>query len=66
MNTYIVETIVCGYHVYREVWEAAVKEVLPCQQEHGNVHDPYTVAVLNRGVIVGHVLMPYHQFATCS
>ena len=45
MNTYTVETIVRGYHVYRAVWEAAVGQVLPCQQERGNVHDPYAVAV---------------------
>ena len=55
MSTYSVETIVRGYHVYRAVWEAAVGQVLPCQRERGNAHDPYAVAVLNRGVIVGHL-----------
>ena len=29
MSTYTVETIVCGYHVYRAVWETAVGQVLP-------------------------------------
>ena len=47
MSTYTVETIVCGYHVYQVVWEAAVGQVLPCQRERGNVHDPYAV---DRGV----------------
>ena len=42
MSTYTVETIVRGYHVYRAVWEAAIGQVLPCKQERGNVHDPYT------------------------
>ena len=45
MSTYTVETIVHGYHVYRAVLEAAVGQVLPCQQERGNVHDPYAVNV---------------------
>ena len=40
MNSYTVGTVVCGYHVYREIWEAAVGQVLPCQRERGNVHDP--------------------------
>ena len=44
MSTYTVETIVRGYHVYRAVWEAAIGQVLPCKQERGNVHDPYTAA----------------------
>ena len=38
MSTYTIETIIRGYHVYQVVWEAAVGQVLPCQQERGNVH----------------------------
>ena len=45
MSTHTVEMIIRGYHVYQTVWEAAVGLVLPCQQERGNVHDPYAVAV---------------------
>ena len=29
MSTYTVETILCGYHIYKFVWEAAVGQVLP-------------------------------------
>ena len=43
MSTYTVETIVRSYHVYRAIWEAAVGQVLPCQQERGNAHDPYAI-----------------------
>lgn len=49
------ETIVRGYHVYRAVWEAVIGQVLPCQHERSNTHNPYAVAVVDRGVIVGHV-----------
>ena len=55
MSTYTIETIVRGYHVYQVVWEAAVGQVLPCQRERGNVHDPYAVAIVDKGVVVGHV-----------
>ena len=47
--------MVRGYHVYRDVWEAAVGQTLPCQREAGNPHDPYAVSVTEGGTIVGHV-----------
>ena len=34
-----------GYHVYKEVWEAAAGEMLICEREPRNVHDRYAVAV---------------------
>ena len=36
MSSYTVETVVRGYHMYKEVWGAAVGQVLPCQQECGS------------------------------
>ena len=39
--------------MYKKVWDAAIGQVLPCYQERGNIHDPYAVAVVERGVIVG-------------
>ena len=32
-----------GYHVYKEVWEAAVGEALVCEREPENVSDRYAV-----------------------
>ena len=68
MSTYMVETIVHvrGYHVYQVVWEAAVGQVLPCQQERGNVHDPYVVAIIKSiiervlSLVMCHVPYMYH------
>ena len=37
-----------GYHVYKDIWEAPIAEVLACRKEEGNVHDPYCVAVIDR------------------
>ena len=39
----------------RTFWEASVGQLLPCRKEGSNPHDPYAVAVMERGVIVGHV-----------
>ena len=41
---YEVATIDRGYHVYATVLEAAIGQILPCEQEGGNIYNPYTVA----------------------
>ena len=43
------------YYVYKEVWEAAVREVLVCERVSKNAFDQYTVAVKKEGTIIGHV-----------
>ena len=48
--------MVRGYHEYQYIWEA---EVLPCNCEMGNVHDPCAVSIKKGGVIVGHVPKAY-------
>ena len=35
-----------GYHVYVAVWVAAVGQILPCEWEGGNSHNPYAVVVV--------------------
>ena len=44
MSTYTVETI------DRVVCKAGFGQALPCQQERGNAHDPYAVAVLHASI----------------
>ena len=62
---YTVETVVRGYHMYKEVWDATIGQVLPCQKEHGNVHDPYAVTVLEREVsLLDMCHKQYPRFAT--
>ena len=46
LESYEVETVDRGYHVYMAVWEAAVGQILPCQQEGGNIIDPYAFSVV--------------------
>ncbi len=46
MGSFSVETVVIGFHVYNEVWDAAVGEELPCRRDVGNSHDPYAVAMV--------------------
>ena len=53
-ESYTIEAMVHGYHVYKEVWCAAVGEELFCVREV-NYRDPFAVAVIRSGVVVGHV-----------
>lgn len=60
MYTFSVESVVRGYHEYKDIWDAAIDGLeLPCEREPGNPHDPSAVAVVKRSsgttVIVGHV-----------
>ena len=49
------ESCVRGYHVYKDVWNAALGEELQCQRETGNSSDLYAVAVRKDSTIVGHL-----------
>ena len=51
-----VEVMVCGYHVYKDVWEAAVEEELRCKREPGNRQDSFAMAVMRSAVTVDHIL----------
>ena len=62
---YVHYSKVRGYHVYKDIWEAPIAEVLACRKEEGNVHDPYCVAVNDQHeVTVGHV--PREISTVCS
>ena len=48
---------VCGYHVYKDVWNSAedIGQELICKREPGNQSDTHAVAVTKADIIVGHV-----------
>ena len=54
-SSFAINSIVHGYHVYKDIWTSVCGEELQCQCETGNVHDLYAVSVMRRGNIVGHV-----------
>ena len=43
------------YHVYREIWEAAVGETFECAVEPGNAHEKFAVAIEKDGIVIGHL-----------
>ena len=59
VNSFSIEAMILGYHVYQEVWDPALGEELTCQRETVNRQDPFAVAVVRSApvrTIVGHVL----------
>ena len=65
METLCVESVLRGYHIYKDLpWEPAIGTTLTCEREAYNIHDPYAVAVMNHGVVAGHV--PRFISAVCS
>ena len=63
-GTFMTDSVIRGYHEYRSIWEAAFGEVLQCQRERTNRHDPYAVAVVKDINVVGHV--PRKLSAICA
>ena len=55
MSSFLVESVVRGFHVYKQVWHANAGEELHCRRDLGNSHDPYAVAMVRASNIVGHV-----------
>jgi len=52
--SFILDSVVHGYHVYQDVWNAAPGETLGCSRERDNEHDIFSVAVRKGTNIVGH------------
>ena len=63
-ETFSIEAMVRGYHVYQKIWDAALGEQLSCSRETGNRQDPFAVAVVRSLVTVGHV--PKKISSVCS
>lgn len=56
LTTYFsVETMIRGYHIYKDVWKSSVGEQLLCEIEENNRQDSHAVAVVRTGPVVGHV-----------
>ena len=64
MNTF--ETpCVRGYHIYEDIWTAAVGEILFCMREPTNASDRYAAAVTQPGglgVVIEHLLSKIFAF----
>ena len=46
---------ICGYHVHKDIWEAAVGETVMSMLEPSNFYDRNAVAVEKDGRIIDHL-----------
>ena len=53
--TFEIDSVVRGYHVYKDVWDAHIGTELPCIPELSNPEDCYAMAMMDGDVVVGHV-----------
>ena len=63
------DSVVRGHHVSKDFRVAVDGEVLQCQRETSNCHDPFAVAILKDGITVGHVPQKYlrrHRVIRCD
>jgi len=55
-----------GHHVYKEIWDPTIGEVMPGKREVGNSEDPLAVAMKRDRVIVGHLPRTISSTWICS
>ena len=55
------DSMVRGYHVYQDTWQAVLGEILQCRRETNNRRDPFA---MKNGNVVGH--LPRKISALCS
>ena len=65
-HSFTINSVIRGYHVYKDEWDAPIGEVLYCEREIGNRSDPCAVAVkrTTTSVVSGHV--PRFMSEICS
>ena len=51
------------YHIYNDICEASVGEMLSCQRENNNRSNPFAVAIIKSGMIVGHLVRKLGLFS---
>ena len=54
-ESFILERVVRGHHIYKRVWTPVLGERLPITIEEDNNNDARAVAVQKCGVVVGHL-----------
>ena len=40
MSSFVVDSMICGHHIYKAIWESVNDEELNTERETGNPHDP--------------------------
>jgi len=58
-------SVVRGYHVYKDIWEATCSEMLNCTMQTENVFDPFAASVENVVMLSAICQENFLQSASC-
>ena len=53
-TSFSIASMVRGYHIYKDIWDALIGEELSCEREGANYADPFAVAIIKDDNVVGH------------
>lgn len=62
-ESYTLESVVRGHHVYMNHWTPAIGQILEVHQEEGNAHDRFAVATSRGESVVGHLPIEFSKLA---
>ena len=56
------ETVICGRHIYKQIWRPLVGEILTLEREEGSNRDKFAVSLLKHATVFGHVPREFWHF----
>ena len=56
----ILESVVRGCHIYKQIWRLLFGEILTLEREEGYNHDKFSVSFLKHATVLGHVPQRFH------
>ena len=66
----ILESVIRGRHIYKQIWRPLVKEILTLEREEDNNHDKFVVSLLKDATVLGYgpweFLRVFWHFLTCE
>jgi len=51
----ILESVIRGHHIYKQIWRPLVGEILTLERKEGNNHDKFAVSLLKDATVFWHV-----------
>ena len=61
------QSVICGHHIYKQIWRLLVGKILTLEREKGNNHDKFAVSLLKHATVLGHVPREFRRcFGTSS
>ena len=56
------ESVIHGRHIYKQIWQPLVGEMLTLEREEGYNHDKFAVSLLKHATVLGHVPQSFRRY----